>query len=139
MFKLPFNLELALKGGEGVIALTESGQEVHGLTSFEGLPGSEEALYTLVGLVDGSIETWTGQGKYHACYHEDPDRDDYDLAYVQMESLTVWVNIYVDSEISFEVFLTEQEADDRQDFHVGYREGIRSRLGNRAHKTTIKP
>jgi len=76
----PINLERVLAGDP---VITKSGEEVTQLTLFE---SNDE--YPLVGVVDGNLEQWTKDGKYHIDQSHTKD------LCMAPKKVTYWVNVY---------------------------------------------
>jgi hypothetical protein len=81
-----FNLERAL-AGEPVI--TRDGRKVTQLVKFD----SPEAIYPLVGVVDGDSKSWTINGKYSIINGDTPMGAD---LFMKPKENAIWVNIYKD-------------------------------------------
>ena len=75
-----FDLEKALNGAKVV---TRDGREVKELIKFESLQD-----YTLGGVLDNQLKTWTEQGKFHTEHVE----SDEDLC-LAVEPQSIWVNV----------------------------------------------
>lgn len=84
-----FDLEKAIHGAKVV---TRDGREVKELTVFENLK-----IYSLVGILDNQLQTWTKQGIFNAD-HAGENRVDLFLA---VEPQTKWVNLYKDEKGNF--------------------------------------
>jgi hypothetical protein len=78
-----FDLEKALNGSKVV---TRDGKEVKELTKFESLNNG----YPLIGVVDGSIRTWTRQGIFNDLHEGESDAD----LFIAVEPKSIWVNVY---------------------------------------------
>jgi hypothetical protein len=77
-----FNLEKAL-AGEPVI--TKTGKKVAQITKFDNVTITP---YSICGVVEGSLENWSKEGKYHHSTESQLD------IYMAEESKTIWINVW---------------------------------------------
>jgi hypothetical protein len=78
-----FNLEKALSGAKVV---TRDGREVSELTKFE-----SASYFSLAGVLNGSLQTWTDTGHFDTLLTQESDRD---LFLFGGQVRRAWVNIY---------------------------------------------
>ena len=79
-----FNLQKAL-AGEPVV--TRDGKKVTQITKFDNVTITK---YSICGVVEGSLENWSIEGKYHHTLESQFD------IYMAEESKTIWINVWKD-------------------------------------------
>jgi len=77
-----FNLFEAL---EGKPVITKNGKKVTQITKFNNV---KTLPYCICGVVEGSLESWSIEGKYHHSHESQLD------IYMAEESKTIWINVW---------------------------------------------
>jgi hypothetical protein len=77
-----FNLSEAL---EGKPVITKNGKKVTQITKFDNVTITK---YSICGVVEGSLENWSIEGKYNLTHQSEFD------IYMAEEKKTIWINVW---------------------------------------------